>query len=77
MNKNTDNMNVERGIELEYNTLRSEILKRIELRQQLVSALVHKSKSKLNSSIEIERSGHLVTLRHTQVRHSVESRATD
>jgi hypothetical protein len=37
MSKSLDNNDVKRGVDLEYNTLRGEILKRVELRQQLVS----------------------------------------
>ena len=40
-------------------------------------ALVHKSRSRRNPSIGTMRLGNFVALRHTQVRHSVESRTTD
>ena len=52
---------------------------RKELRdiERIMTALVHKSRSRRNPSIGIMRLGNFVALRHTQVRHSVESRATD
>lgn len=37
MNRISENTEPKRGVDLEYNTLRAEILKRVELRQQLVS----------------------------------------
>jgi len=39
----------------------------------IAMALVHKSKSRHNPIVESEKLSHFVTLRHTQVRHSVES----
>ena len=46
-----------------------------ELQSQ--TALVHKSKSRRNTSIGLIELGDFVTLGHTQVRHSIESGATD
>ena len=41
------------------------------------TALVHKSRRRRNPSICLDWLGNLVGLRHTQVRHFVESGATD
>ena len=42
-----------------------------------LTALVHKSKSRRNPSIGLYRLGNFKALRHTQMRHSIESGTTD